>query len=132
MLHLLYIRLTGKEIEMRPKYELNMLNFPDRNRTKLRAHVSVDFGHEIRLRFWKCERGFRPAFVCRVNGTNMGTCSVSVSKKHYLLETIRNIQREQKNIMVLVAFKRELLMFFKNMKHRILVTEDIMSGIYPY
>ncbi len=30
------------------------------------------------------------------HGTNMGSSLFSVSKKHYLLETIRNIQREQK------------------------------------
>ncbi len=32
----------------------------------------------------------------RVNGTDMGSGLFLVSKKHYLPETIRNIQREQK------------------------------------
>ncbi len=32
------------------------------------------------------------------HGTNMGRDLFSISKKHYLSETIRNIQREQKNI----------------------------------
>ncbi len=50
--------------------------------------------------------------ICRVKGTNMdhGTNIASglfsVSKKHYLQETIRNIQREQKNIVVSILRQR--------------------------
>ncbi len=48
--------------------------------------------------------GLRKIKVDRVKGTNighgknMGSDLFSVSKKHYLPETIRNIQREQKKI----------------------------------
>ncbi len=57
------------------------------------------------------------------HGTNMGSGLLLVSKKHYLPETIRNIQREQKkhsaDFITTVSFKEELSLFFKNVKYRI-------------
>ncbi len=60
----------------------------------------------------------------RVKGTNMGSGLFSVNKKHYLPETIRNIQTEQKKTsgvdsMTTVSFEEELSLFFKNVKYRI-------------
>ncbi len=53
------------------------------------------------------------------HSTNIGSGLFSVSKRHYLPETIRNIQREQKKTysadsMTTVSFKELLWLFFKN------------------
>ncbi len=60
----------------------------------------------------------------KVKGKNMGSGLFSVSKKHYPLKTIRNIQREQKKTysadsMTTMSFKEQLSLFFKNVKYRI-------------
>ncbi len=65
----------------------------------------------------------------------MGSGLFSVNKKHYLPETIRNIQREQKKTfsidsMTTVSFKEEFSMFFKNVKYRINILGILVTKIY--
>ncbi len=68
------------------------------------------------------------------HGTNMGSGLFSVSKKHYLPETIRNIQREQKTYsadsMTTALFKGELSLFFKNAKYRIIILRILVTKTY--
>ncbi len=67
------------------------------------------------------------------HGTNMGSGLFSVSKKHYLPETIRNIQREQNketqiaDSMTTVSFKEELSLFFKKETYRINIQEILVT-----
>ncbi len=66
------------------------------------------------------------------HGTNIGSGLFSVSKKHYLPETIRNIQREQKKTYSAdstVSFKKKLSLFFKNVKYRINILGILVTKI---
>ncbi len=70
-------------------------------------------------------------------GTNMGSGLFSVSKKHYLPETIRNIQIEQKKAysadsMTTVSFKGELSLFFKNVKYRINILGILVTKTWAH